>query len=252
MESRIQSYLRVAASHGREIQQIGPFLATFSLYSDNPYINYALPDDGAAPTAADVAALIDVYERRDRRPRLEYIAQLAPEVEPALLAAGFEIETRPPLMTCSPGEQQPRPLPPGIELILPASDDELLGLIAAQNEAYDSPPPDSEAVARLRANIADGQIAVLARVAETGEPVGGGMCTVPYQGITEVAGIGVRARFRRQGVAAALTVRLTEEAFDAGVTLAFLMAAAEAEARIYARCGFTRIGEVLHISRPRS
>lgn len=250
MESRIQSYLRVAAGHGREVEQIGPFLATFSLHSDNPYINYAIPDDGAAPTAADIAALIEAYERRNRRPRLEYIAQLAPEVEPALLAAGFEVESRPPLMTCAPGETRPQPLPPGIELLLPASDDELLGLIAAQNEAYDAPPPDAEAVARMRAGIADGQIAVLARVAETGEPVGGGVCTAPYEGITEVAGIGVRARFRRQGVAAALTVHLTEEAFDAGVTLAFLMAAAEREARIYARCGFTLIGEVLHISRP--
>lgn len=251
MESRIQSYLRVAASHRREVEQIGPFLATFSLHSDNPYINYAIPDDGATPTAADVAALIDAYERRDRQPRLEYIAQIAPEVEPALIAAGFEMESRPPLMTCTPGAQQPQPIPPGIELILPASDGELFGMIAAQNEAYDAPPPDSEAVARLRANIADGQIAVLARVAETGEPVGGGVCTIPYQHLTEVAGIGVRSAFRRQGVAAALTVRLAQEAFDAGVTLAFLMAAAEAEARIYTRAGFTTIGDVLHISRPR-
>lgn len=250
MEARIQAYLRVAASHGREVEQIGPFLATFSLHSDNPYINYAIPDDGAAPTAADVAALIDAYRRRDRKPRLEYIAQLAPEVESALLAAGFEVETRPPLMICTPGQQRPQPLPPGIELLLPTSDDELLGMIAAQNEAFDAPPPDAESVARARASIADGQIAVFAREIETGEPVGGGMCTVPYQGLTEVAGIGVRARFRRRGVAAALTARLTEEAFNAGVTLAFLMAAAEPEARIYARSGFTLIGDVLHISRP--
>ena len=45
-------------------------------------------------------------------------------------------------------------------------------------------------------------------------------------------------------------MRLLEEAFAAGVTLPFLMAAAEAEERIYARAGFTTIGEILHISRP--
>jgi hypothetical protein len=37
---------------------------------------------------------------------------------------------------------------------------------------------------------------------------------------------------------------------DRGVDLVFLMAAGEAEARIYARIGFTEIGEVLHISAP--
>lgn len=251
MESRIQSYLRVAASHRRDVEQIGPFLATFTRHSDNPYINYAIPDDDAAPTGDDVAALIEAFERRNRQPRFEYITQLAPAVEPALIAAGFVVESRPPLMTCTPGEEQPQPTPPGIELILPTSDDELLGMIVAQNEAYDSPPPDAEAVARMRAGIADGQIAVFAREIATGEPVGGGVCTVPYQELTEVAGIGVRSAFRRRGVAAALTVRLTQAAFDAGVTLAFLMAAGEDEQRIYARAGFTTIGDVLHISRPR-
>lgn len=251
MESRIQSYLRVAASHRRDVEQIGPFLATFTPHSDNPYINYAIPDDGAAPTAAEVATLIEAFELRDLQPRFEYITQLAPAVEPALLAAGFVVESRTPLMTCTPGQEQPQPTPPSIELILPTSDNELLGMIAAQNEAYDAPPPDPEAVARMRANLADGQIAVFAREIATGESVGGGVCTVPYQGLTEVAGIGVRSAFRRRGVAAALTVRLTQAAFDAGVTLAFLMAAGEDEQRIYARAGFTTIGDVLHISRPR-
>ncbi|MBV9790338.1 MAG: GNAT family N-acetyltransferase [Chloroflexi bacterium] len=251
MESRIQSYLRVAARYRRDVEQIGPFLATFTHHSDNPYINYAIPDEDAAPTAAEVAALIEAFELRDLQPRFEYITQLAPAVEPALIAAGFVVESRTPLMICTPGEEQPQPTPPGIEFILPTSDNELLGMIAAQNEAYDAPPPEPEAAPRMRANLADGQIAVFAREIATGEPVGGGVCTVPYQGLTEIAGIGVRSVFRRRGVAAALTVRLTQAAFDAGVTLAFLMAAAEAEERIYARAGFTTIGDVLHISRPR-
>jgi hypothetical protein len=38
------------------------------------------------------------------------------------------------------------------------------------------------------------------------------------------------------------------EAFDAGVTVAFLMAAHEAEKRIYLRAGFSITGEILHIS----
>src|SRR5262245_28176907 len=95
---RIQAYLRVAAPRGREQKRIGPFLATFTADTDNPYLNYAIPDDGATPVQSDVAALVDAYGRRKRKPRLEYIASLAPAVEPVLRAAGFEVEGRLPLM----------------------------------------------------------------------------------------------------------------------------------------------------------
>jgi len=37
-----------------------------------------------------------------------------------------------------------------------------------------------------------GGIAVLARVATTGEPAGAGVCSVPGNQTTEIAGIGVR------------------------------------------------------------
>jgi hypothetical protein len=85
MESHIQSYLRVAASHQRDTERIGPFLATFSRANDNPFLNYAIPDDNATPTPADVAALIVAYEKRSRQPRLEYVSQLAPAVEGTLI-----------------------------------------------------------------------------------------------------------------------------------------------------------------------
>ncbi|MBD2730197.1 hypothetical protein H6G96_28730 [Nostoc sp. FACHB-892] len=47
-----------------------------------------------------------------------------------------------------------------------------------------------------------------------------------------------------------MTTRLVQEAFNKGVTVAFLMAAHEAEERIYKRAGFSTIGEILHISLP--
>ncbi|BAZ27077.1 hypothetical protein NIES4073_79930 [Kalymmatonema gypsitolerans NIES-4073] len=252
MDSQIQAYLRFAASRQRNTERIGPFLATFSDHNDNPFLNYAIPDDVATPSSADVAALITAYERRSRIPRLEYIAHLAPAVEGALLTAGFVVEGRLELMTCIPGLEQILPLPPDIELVVPVTDAELLATVAVQNEAYGAPLPSSDAVVRLRASLAAGQIAVLARVTATGEPVGAGVCSVPDSGMTEIAGIGVRVPFRRQGVAGALTTRLVREAFDVGVSVAFLMAAHEAEGRIYIRAGFSPIGEILHISRPRT
>ena len=61
MLTRIQQYLRAVAPTGRECEQVGPFLATFDPYSDHPYFNYALPDDGAEPTDAEVTGLVAAY-----------------------------------------------------------------------------------------------------------------------------------------------------------------------------------------------
>lgn len=248
MNSRIQSYLRVAASHQRDTERIGSFLATFTPSNDNPFLNYAIPDDHATPSPADVTALIAAYEKRLRKPRLEYIAQLAPAVERTLIDFGFRVEGHLPLMTCAPGSEQILPIPPGIELVLPASDADLLSIVTVQQEAYGDFTPDPAAVTRLRNNLAAGGIAVLAKIAATGEPIGAGICSVPSDQTTEIAGIGVRAAFRRRGVAGALTTRLVQEAFAAGISVPFLMAAHEAEARIYARAGFQAVGEILHIS----
>jgi ribosomal protein S18 acetylase RimI-like enzyme len=250
VESCIQSYLRVAASHQRETAQIGSFLATFSPSSDDPFLNYAIPNDNATPSPAEVNALIVAYEQRSRQPRLEYVSQLAPAVEMALLDAGFCVEGNLPLMTCIPGSEQILPVPPGVELILPVSDRDLLATVAVQHEAYSAPPPDAAAIDRLRISLAAGGIAVLARIIATGEPVGAGVFTVPSDGTTEIAGIGVRDAFRRRGVAGAIVARLVQAAVAAGVEVLFLMAAHEAEARIYQRAGFSEIGKILHISRP--
>jgi ribosomal protein S18 acetylase RimI-like enzyme len=254
LDFHIQAYLRRAASRARETEKIGPFLATFSPRDDNPYVNYAIPDDGANPSSGDVAALVAAYRRRDRIPRLEYIPGLAPAVEAALLSGGFVVEGRTPLMVYEPDSEQEVLVPPGIELVVPTSDDDLLAMLVAQNEAYGdtAPTPTLEQVESRRAFLEAGGIGILARDALTGEPAGAGGCDVPFKRTTELVAVGVREKFRRRGIAAAMTARLVRAALDAGVTTIFLMAAHEAEARIYARVGFSRVGEVLHISHRRN
>jgi len=104
------------------------------VFSIATYLKYAIPDDGAAPSLADVNALIAAYSVRGRKPRLEYVAKLAPAVEETLISAGFTVEGRLPLMTCTPGSEKLLPLPPDIELIVPVSEAEILGTAAAQHE----------------------------------------------------------------------------------------------------------------------
>jgi ribosomal protein S18 acetylase RimI-like enzyme len=244
----IQTYIRSRVGRGRETERVGPFLATFSLHSANPYRNYAIPDDGATPTPADVTALVAAYRRRGRTPRLEYLPGVAPAVAAALAAAGFVAEGYLSVMVCTPASAQVLPVPPGIALVAPASDEEIRAMVAAQNEAYGEGAPSPQEVAAQRTALARGGLAILARETATGEPAGGGICVAPLHGVTELAGVGVRPAFRRRGIAGALTARLVRDAVAAGVTTVFLTPAGDAEERIYTRAGFTRVTEQLHIA----
>src|SRR5918998_760596 len=96
--TRIQAYLRTAASGTRETARFGPLLATFNRDTDHPFLSYAIPDDGASPSADDVAELIAAFRARGRVPRVEYLPAVAPAAEAALLAGGFEVERRVALM----------------------------------------------------------------------------------------------------------------------------------------------------------
>src|SRR5204863_320733 len=64
---RIQASILAAASHGRDVERIGPFVATFNREDANPFLNYAVPDEGAAPSRAEIEALADAYRARARR-----------------------------------------------------------------------------------------------------------------------------------------------------------------------------------------
>jgi ribosomal protein S18 acetylase RimI-like enzyme len=251
IDRRVQAHLRAAARRARAVEQVGPFLASFDHDSDNPFLNYAIPDDHAEPTPDDVAALISAYRARNLRPRLEYCPAAATAVEPALVAGGFVAERRVPLMVCRPEDLVSPPPPDGVELLVPSTADERLGLLQVQHEAYDDPhevgPADAD---RLGRALAAGSLAVLARVTATGEPIGAGTCPAPDGGLSEVAGIAVRERFRRRGVAAAVTARLTQELFAGGGDVAFLTPEGPPEERIYTRLGYARHSEVLHISVP--
>ncbi|MFC4859039.1 GNAT family N-acetyltransferase [Actinophytocola glycyrrhizae] len=248
--SALQSHMRRAAAAGRDTEQVGPFLATFSRRSANPFLNYAIPDDGARPSRSDVDGLRDAYARRDLSPRVEFMADTAPEAERALLAAGWSVERRIPVMLCAPGSALTVPAPAGIELVVPGTDDEVQAMLAVQYEVFGESPdvPDDEVV-KTREQLRTGGFAVLARDAATGAPAGGGVAEVIVDGTTEVAGIAVPAPYRRRGIGAALTAFLTSAVHDAGARTVFLTPAGIPEQRMYARAGYTPTGDMLHVSR---
>lgn len=249
MLTRIQQYLHVVAPIGRDHEQVGPFLATFNPNSDNPYLNYALPDDGAEPSDREIAALVEAYARRRRRPRLEYIPGCAPAVEQQLVAGGFSIEGRLPVMVTDAEQLSIDPELLGFELCTPSTDEELYDMAVVQAGAYDEPEmPSRDVVVHRRAAMADGALAVIAVEQTTGVVVGGGSCSPVRAGLTEVAAIGVSGTYRRRGIGGALANHLGREALSAGADVPWLMAAHESERRIYERAGYRVIGEILHIS----
>jgi ribosomal protein S18 acetylase RimI-like enzyme len=241
--------MRRAAAAGRATEQVGPFLATFSPASTNPFLNYAIPDDGARPSRGDVAGLADAYRKRELLPRVEFLVDTAPEAGPALLAAGWSVERRIPVMLCPRESAVAAPTPAGIELVVPDTDDELRAMMVAQFTAFgDQPVITAEHISSTRKRLRDGGFAVLARDAGTKEPAGGGVAEAIVDGTTEIAGIGVLADFRRRGIGAALTAFLTAAVHAAGARTVFLTPAGVPEQRIYSRVGFQPAGDMLHLS----
>jgi ribosomal protein S18 acetylase RimI-like enzyme len=249
LERRIQAAMLAGAARWRDVECVGPFTATFARGSPHPFLNYAVPQEAGEPSGNDIEALEEAFRCRGLVPRLEYLPSLAPAVESALLAAGFAVDARLPLMMLD--EPVTAPTPVGIRLIEAVSDEDVHAAATAQHEAYDEPEPPNEGwIDGVRRSIAAGGLLALARDANTGEAAGGGQCTPPLDGATELTSIGVRPAFRRRGIAASMTAWLAERMRDRGADLVYLTAAGDAEARIYARVGFELVGEALYLSQP--
>jgi ribosomal protein S18 acetylase RimI-like enzyme len=244
LNRRIQAYLRAFALRMEDHERIGPFLAGFDAGSDNLYRNYAVPDDDATPTADEINAFVAAFARRKRVPRLEYVAEAAPHVEPALTAKGFVVEDRFPLLVCGPGMLRGAHAD-DVDIVITRSEADIVAAAEVGADAYGGEVyPDP-----LRRLVQQGGVLALARDRKTGLAVGAGMATPAHEGTSEVAGIGVRSAFRRHGIAGALTGAITREAFARGVSLAWMVPGHDGAGRVYARAGFTQASEQLHISK---
>ncbi|MDQ7806588.1 GNAT family N-acetyltransferase [Amycolatopsis sp. A133] len=245
--SAIQAYVRTTAPRGRETERVGPFLATYSPGTAHPMLNYAIPDDSAKPTAAEIDALTAAFRRRDLLPRLEYFTEIAPDLEKLLVEAGYELERRVPLMTCAPGERVDQPAPAGIRLRVPESGEDFRRMRSAQNTAFGEPAEiGDEEVEQLKAGA--GVRHLLAEDIATKTVVGGGLALEIVDGTTEVAGIAVLEPYRGRGIAAALTAHLTREVHEAGAHTAFLTPGDLGIGNVYARVGYRPAGECVHLS----
>ncbi|MER6102485.1 GNAT family N-acetyltransferase [Streptomyces sp. NPDC001832] len=243
----IQTYARTLALRSPDHLRVGPFTVRYNPNWSIKYANYAIPDQGAEPTAKDLDALIAAFRERARLPRLEYLPDWAPAVEPALLAAGFTVENRAPVLACSPADLLPPKPVDRLAIAEPVTDAEFDAAALVQHHGYGGTgEPEGGEAAWLRAAAGGGGVAALARV--DGVPAGAGGCSVPVDGLTELTGLAVADAFRRRGIGAALSAHLTATAFERGCRVVWLEPGDADVERIYAGIGYRRVGEKLNIS----
>ncbi|MEV0006528.1 GNAT family N-acetyltransferase [Streptomyces sp. NPDC047973] len=247
MDTAIQDYTLALTRRSPDHYRVGPFTVRHNPGWELKFANYAIPDQGAEPTARDIADLVEAFRAHDRLPRLEFLPSWAPAVEPALLAAGFTVENRAPVMACAVGGLlTPKPVD-GLRVSEPVTADEFASAAAVQHTGFGGEGgPDEGEIAWLRAAAAGGGVAALATVNDL--PAGAGGCSAPVGGIGELAGLAVAEAFRRRGVGAALSAWLTRTAFDRGFHTVWLEPGGPDVERVYAGIGYRRTGEKVDIS----
>jgi ribosomal protein S18 acetylase RimI-like enzyme len=234
---RVQASIRTVNAAEREPIAAGPFTLYRSRSSDHPYANYAVPNADAVAWEG-IDALRAVFAAEGLQPRLEFVAECAPGLEEALAADGFALQGRYPVMTLPAEQLREVPAPEGVVIArVLAEGGDVRALLATAAEAFgDRPPTDAQVAAY-------GGRGHLARA--EGEPAGAAFHSAIADGVSELGGIGVRERFRRRGIAAALTGAAAAAAVAAGAQLCFLTPGDDGAERVYARAGFARAGTTM-------
>ena len=119
---------------------VAPFTVTIDPRDPLRFHNYAIPDDGAKPGAAAVAALRETFRSHDRLPRLEWIEEAAPLVAAVLATCGMTEELRTQLMVCAPSELVDAPADAEDLSIEPVRESDLLDLERLQRAAFGDAP----------------------------------------------------------------------------------------------------------------
>ncbi len=237
--ARLETYYDTAPRANARTEEVGPF-TLFVKSAPDGFDYYARPRLGHT---GDIAASdVDTVRYRQRRlgvpENLEWVHDTSPSLLDAALTSGLVVEEAPLLVLGTPAAV---PSGPDVRVLDPDADDlgQVLGVVHAGFAGSDEVEPrDTE---RARRMMRAGLRAVAAAYDGRGHPVGGGSHG-PRGTTTELAGIAVLPRARRQGLGTALTAALVQDALVRGLTTVFLAAQDDAVARVYERVGFVRVG----------
>jgi GNAT superfamily N-acetyltransferase len=237
----LERYYDEAPRASATTEEIGPF--TLFVRSDPqswPY--YARPRLGWQGTATldDVRRVVARQRELDQPQAFEWVDDVTPGLVAPVRAAGLAVHEYPLLVLAEPLPATPVP---GVQVEIRAPDAPDLGAVNASVHAAFADTDavgDDASVEVLRDRMRRGLVRLAGAVDATG-PVGGGSHG-PRGTVTELTGIAVLPRARRQGLGALLTAVLAEDALSHGASTVFLSAGSDRTADVYARVGFARIG----------
>lgn len=239
MLARLETYYDTAPRASATTEEVGPFTSFLRTAADG-WGYYARPRLGLTGevTVADVDEVRAHRRALGEREDLEWVHETTPSLLAAARASGLTVHECPLLVLADPaptrkGDRRAVVLGPDDDL------DSVVGAIHAGFEGSDEVVPRS--TGRQRLMMREGLLALVAAYDGQGAVVGGGSHG-PRGDTTELTGIAVLPRARRQGVGAAITAALVADARARGVRTVFLSAQDDAVARIYERVGFERVG----------
>ena len=249
--SQIEANIRAVGRQERLVVE-RPYFHIFISPQTLDHLTFATPLPGEpADWTEAVADMVAVFTKHGKRPRLEFIADLHPNLAAALERAGLVCERRDPVMVLKMAE-----LAPALELLpqthyrrLTAETETLLrGHLIQQSIAFGGTGQDEDTLGwlpNLRNGLAQGLLmgAVLEQATQLqqgGELLSGAVIQMG-EGPGELAGVWTAPQWRNRGLAFALCQQLLAEYAALGHKTCWL-SAAEGAQRLYEKLGFIVVG----------
>jgi GNAT superfamily N-acetyltransferase len=254
--TRLETYYDAVPRRFSRTEECGPF--TLFLGEPGGWVYYARPRLGEPTpvTPEDVVTAADRLRDSGLPQTIEWVHETTPTLLDAVRSAGsFELEKLPLLVLDGELTVTGPPLPDGVtvRLLGPGDADAVsaatavssVGFAAEGTERGDAGAAERDAAEkpaqqRVLDLLADGGVRI-AVAEQAGHGIVSTGRTLPAGDVTEVMGVATLPSARRQGLGAAVTAALVDDARDLGLRTVFLTASSEAVARVYASIGFQRI-----------
>lgn len=232
-----------AVADGSEVRDAEAFRVHLWPTADPFYRNVAVPVAPTADWPHAIGAMRRVFAEARRTPRLEFFAELWPDLPEALERAGFVREREGEVMAMAAGQLVPTPVPEALQLLDGTTPLALLArFLARAGEAFgetDALQVPGE-LARFADGLRRGTIGAAA-VLVAGEPVSGASLT-GLADVAELVGVWTHSGWRRRGYARAACTAVLQRLFRHGGRLAWLSAGDTASAQLYRSLGFRPCG----------
>jgi ribosomal protein S18 acetylase RimI-like enzyme len=251
---RLAEQFAAAVADGSEVHEVPGFRVHLWPAADPFYRNVAIPVREAGDWRGAIAAMARTFEDRGRTPRLEFFAELWPDLAAALEADGFGLERRGEVMACGPLDLAPLRASPVAPRPLAGDESRsrLAAFLAGAAEAFAEQAAVSASgeLERFADGLRRGALAAAMVPADREATPVSGATLIGAGGVAELAGVWTRAGWRRRGHARAACALLLERFFAEGGEVVWLSAGDAASAGLYRGLGFWPCGTQLNYARP--